>query len=195
MSLTVLHVGAALVYLLASTLLFIFGANLIAFSALVIRRDRRSVSAPPPPTDLPRVTVQLPIYNELYVSERLITAACALDYPRERLQIQVLDDSTDETVVLVAQAVEQARNAGIDIVTTLSKNISTLKRDPSLNPDITSEFSKLQNSTLQSTSLVKPSITCLTTEQRLLIPVLHQVHAIACNWYKSLHHNDLVLTN
>jgi len=47
--------------------------------------------------DLPKVTVQLPVYNELYVVERLIDAVCQFDYPKERLEIQVLDDSTDET--------------------------------------------------------------------------------------------------
>ncbi len=46
---------------------------------------------------LPKVTVQLPIFNEMYVVERLIEAVCKIDYPRELLEIQVLDDSTDET--------------------------------------------------------------------------------------------------
>src|SRR3954470_2855198 len=46
---------------------------------------------------LPRVTIQLPLYNERYVVERLLTETCKMDYPRELLQIQVLDDSTDET--------------------------------------------------------------------------------------------------
>src|SRR5208282_3588365 len=48
--------------------------------------------------DLPRVTVQLPIYNEQYVVDRLLDAVCRLDYPKEKLDIQLLDDSTDETV-------------------------------------------------------------------------------------------------
>jgi cellulose synthase/poly-beta-1,6-N-acetylglucosamine synthase-like glycosyltransferase len=64
---------------------------------------------------LPYVTVQLPIYNELYVAERLIEAAAALDYPRDRLEIQVLDDSTDETVSLVAGTVGRIQSQGIDI--------------------------------------------------------------------------------
>ena len=65
--------------------------------------------------ELPRVTVQLPMYNEQYVSERVIEHACRLDYPRDRLQIQVLDDSTDETVSIAAAAVERARAEGYDI--------------------------------------------------------------------------------
>src|ERR1051325_4285497 len=45
----------------------------------------------------PMVTIQLPIYNELYVADRLIESVCRIDYPRDRVEIQVLDDSTDET--------------------------------------------------------------------------------------------------
>ena len=62
--------------------------------------------------ELPRVTVQLPMYNEKYVVERLLDAVCALDYPRDRLEIQVLDDSTDETTAIAARKVEEARAAG-----------------------------------------------------------------------------------
>ena len=47
--------------------------------------------------ELPRITVQLPLFNEMYVVERLLKAVTEIEYPRERLEIQVLDDSTDET--------------------------------------------------------------------------------------------------
>src|SRR3989442_7084567 len=63
----------------------------------------------------PRVTIQLPIFNEMYVVERLIQAVCRIDYPRDRLEIQVLDDSTDETQGIARAAVERARLAGHDI--------------------------------------------------------------------------------
>lgn len=66
-------------------------------------------------TELPRVTVQLPIYNELYVVERLLKAVSALEYPRELLQVQVLDDSTDETTELAAKSVAELKAAGLDI--------------------------------------------------------------------------------
>src|SRR5687767_13022130 len=64
---------------------------------------------------LPRVTVQLPIYNEMYVADRLIDAVCQLDYPRELLEIQVLDDSTDETSTIAERAVRRHATRGVKI--------------------------------------------------------------------------------
>lgn len=64
---------------------------------------------------LPTVTVQLPVFNEMYVVERLIDAVCALDYPRDRLEIQVLDDSTDETARIAHACVERQRALGVDV--------------------------------------------------------------------------------
>lgn len=65
---------------------------------------------------LPRVTVQLPIFNELYVVERLLDAVAKLDYPRELLDVQLLDDSTDETVEVSAKRVAELKAEGLDIV-------------------------------------------------------------------------------
>lgn len=65
--------------------------------------------------ELPRVTVQIPSYNEMYVIERVIDAVCAFDYPRDRLDIQVLDDSTDETQKIARNVVERWRSLGLDI--------------------------------------------------------------------------------
>lgn len=67
------------------------------------------------PVDLPPVTVQLPIYNERYVVEQLITAVACLRYPRDRLQIQVLDDSTDDTTERAAALVARYQSEGLDI--------------------------------------------------------------------------------
>jgi cellulose synthase/poly-beta-1,6-N-acetylglucosamine synthase-like glycosyltransferase len=64
---------------------------------------------------LPRVTVQLPIFNELYVVERLLDCVSKLEYPKDRLQIQVLDDSTDETRGITEAEVQRLRGAGFDI--------------------------------------------------------------------------------
>jgi len=70
-------------------------------------------SLPPHPeghfgeAELPRITIQLPLFNEMYVVERLVRAVAEIDYPRELLEIQVLDDSTDETVNIARATVEQ----------------------------------------------------------------------------------------
>ena len=64
---------------------------------------------------LPAVTIQLPIYNEMYVADRLIDAVCQIEYPRELLEIQVLDDSTDETRSVAEQAVRRNAARGVDI--------------------------------------------------------------------------------
>ncbi len=64
---------------------------------------------------LPRVTIQLPVYNEIYVIRRLITGACNIDYPKELLDIQVLDDSTDETTVAALECVDEFKKKGYDI--------------------------------------------------------------------------------
>ena len=66
-------------------------------------------------TDLPFVTVQLPIYNEFYVAGRLIDAVAAFDWPRDRFEVHVLDDSTDETVQVIAGKVAEYRKRGFQI--------------------------------------------------------------------------------
>ncbi|MBI2257684.1 MAG: glycosyltransferase [Flavobacteriia bacterium] len=65
---------------------------------------------------VPFVTVQLPMFNELYVAERIIETCAKFDYPKDRFEIQVLDDSTDETVEVIAKKVEEIKKTGIDIV-------------------------------------------------------------------------------
>src|SRR2546427_396660 len=64
---------------------------------------------------LPVVTVQLPLYNEMYVADRLIDAVCRIEYPRELLEIQVLDDSVDETCSIAELAVRRSALQGVDI--------------------------------------------------------------------------------
>ena len=77
-------------------------------------KDRQAVPAGQFGT-LPPVTIQLPIYNEMYVADRLIDAVCQLDYPADLLEIQVLDDSTDETCAVAEQAVRRNAARGVDI--------------------------------------------------------------------------------
>jgi cellulose synthase/poly-beta-1,6-N-acetylglucosamine synthase-like glycosyltransferase len=78
--------------------------------------NRDKEPKPGPQLDpLPVVTVQLPLYNEMYVADRLIDAVCRIDYPRDRLEIQVLDDSVDETRDIAELAVRRFAAQGVDI--------------------------------------------------------------------------------
>ncbi|MBW2585285.1 MAG: glycosyltransferase, partial [Deltaproteobacteria bacterium] len=65
--------------------------------------------------DWPQVTIQLPIFNERYVVERLIHSVCRFDYPQELLEIQILDDSTDDTVDIAQTVAKQMKDQGFDI--------------------------------------------------------------------------------
>ena len=67
------------------------------------------------PSNTPKVTVQLPMFNELYVAERIIETSAAFEYPADKLQIQVLDDSTDETKDVIAKKVAEVAARGINI--------------------------------------------------------------------------------
>ncbi|MBN1318092.1 MAG: glycosyltransferase, partial [Anaerolineales bacterium] len=103
-------------YTLAAAILAVYGLVGLITLVLYIRHRRETVSQPAPLSDqVPHVTVQLPVFNEPLVIERLIDSAARLDYPKDRLQIQVLDDSTDETTSLAAQRIARHRSAGIDI--------------------------------------------------------------------------------
>ena len=101
-----MHVGATL-------LLAAFGVHRLHLARL--QRRKRQFNSAAPPTRWPTVTVQLPLYNERYVAERAILAAAALDYQQDRLEIQVLDDSTDDTAARVAQVVERLASGGVKI--------------------------------------------------------------------------------
>lgn len=83
---------------------------------VIFLRSRRLVNTSiPPPLEWPSITVQLPIYNERWVVERLIDSVCQLNYPRDRLAVQVLDDSTDETTDIAQARVAEHQKGGVDI--------------------------------------------------------------------------------
>ncbi|GGW92153.1 cellulose synthase family protein [Salegentibacter mishustinae] len=79
------------------------------------------------PSETPFVTIQLPLYNELYVVERLLKNIAKIDYPREKLEIQVLDDSTDESVAKIKSLVNQIQTTGLDIQHITRKDRSGFK--------------------------------------------------------------------
>ncbi len=116
---TTAQILVLLAYYVALTALVAFAAHR-AWLALAAARARAVLppSSHPVPAgrdDLPRVCVQLPLYNERTVARRVIAAAAGLDWPRDRLEVQVLDDSTDETRVEVDEAAAAARSTGVDV--------------------------------------------------------------------------------
>lgn len=109
-----------LVVLYFSVLLLLctYGVHRAHMVYLCFRYKKRVLNASRPPTVpeslLPRVTIQLPLYNEATVVDRLLDAVTHINYPKDRLEIQVLDDSSDETRILASAKVEQMRAQGID---------------------------------------------------------------------------------
>jgi len=102
-------------YIGSLMILFTFGSHgfIMIYYYLKHRHQRDDFSGQL--DSFPVVTLQLPIYNEMYVIERLIKTVCEIDYPIDKLEIQVLDDSTDETVEIVANIVKEYQLMGFDI--------------------------------------------------------------------------------
>ncbi len=104
-------------YFVTVVLLGVFGIHRLTLVILYfLHRDRHvPLAAELTDAECPSVLVQLPIFNERFVIERLIDSVAAFDWPADRLRIQVLDDSTDETVEVVARAVRRHQRAGVHI--------------------------------------------------------------------------------
>jgi len=100
-------------FIIAAILITAYTCNFYYLAFLSTRRKEIYTTAS---FDEPSVTLQLPIYNEKYVAARLVNAVCAMDYPKEKLTIMVLDDSDDETVELLEDLVNQHKKNGYDIV-------------------------------------------------------------------------------
>jgi cellulose synthase/poly-beta-1,6-N-acetylglucosamine synthase-like glycosyltransferase len=101
-------------YFVSLLILFIFGAHAFVMVYYYMKQKGLPIKHLKL-TTTPVVTIQLPVYNELYVVNRLIDSICAMDYPKDKLEIQVLDDSTDETITVCAKAVEHYQKLGYDI--------------------------------------------------------------------------------
>jgi cellulose synthase/poly-beta-1,6-N-acetylglucosamine synthase-like glycosyltransferase len=109
-------------YIVCSAVLLAFGAQCYILTILFLRKRKERVAFQrarmqyyyqnPDESRYPLVVTQLPMYNERQVAKRVIEAAAAMDYPRSRHEIQVLDDSTDETIGYVDEMVEQLRRSG-----------------------------------------------------------------------------------
>jgi cellulose synthase/poly-beta-1,6-N-acetylglucosamine synthase-like glycosyltransferase len=106
-----------ILYFTILTVLAIYGAYRVK-QVIDFWRYRKFVPQPKgkfSEDDLPFITVQLPLFNEMYVTQRLVKAITEIDYPSEKFQIQVLDDSTDETVKIARETVETYAAQGFDI--------------------------------------------------------------------------------
>src|SRR5215204_1550359 len=102
-------------YFFVLSVLAIYGWHRYYLVYLYMKNKGRAPEPLPGPGILPHVTIQLPIFNEMYVADRLIGAVCEMDYPKELLEIQVLDDSTDETRDIAELAVRRHAARGFDI--------------------------------------------------------------------------------
>ena len=102
-------------YDLVCALLVLYGMQRTVVLAAHLRERRRPHPEPPAPVAWPTVTVQLPVFNERYVVRRLLEAVSHLDYPRDRLEIQILDDSTDCTARLLRRLTAVLRRRGIEV--------------------------------------------------------------------------------
>lgn len=102
-------------YFFSLCILFLFGLHGLVMIYYYHKTSRVSHTPPSDLQEFPIVTVQLPIFNEVYVVERLVKAVCSMDYPKDKLEIQLLDDSTDETVELSLDIVAHYAAQGFDI--------------------------------------------------------------------------------
>ncbi len=121
--LATLEIAVPVLYGLSIVVLTAYGGNLLWLALFQAANEQLRdgpvpdpEALPTPTDDWPVVTVQLPLYNEAEVAQRLIDACVNLDYPRRKLEIQVLDDSTDATVDRVAERVAHWQDQGVDIV-------------------------------------------------------------------------------
>jgi cellulose synthase/poly-beta-1,6-N-acetylglucosamine synthase-like glycosyltransferase len=106
------------IYGLCLVLIFFYSVIQLSLAVAYVKNRKKQQSRVTPPFDLanaPKVTVQLPMYNEMYVAERIIETCAEIDYPRDKFQIQVLDDSTDETKDIIANKCAEVAARGINI--------------------------------------------------------------------------------
>ncbi|WP_373055746.1 cellulose synthase family protein [Zunongwangia sp. H14] len=114
-----MDLGILIIYSLASALILFYSLSQLSL-LLLYRRSVKDKDDSPKydlsfPENLPFVTIQLPLYNEKYVVERLLRNIAEIEYPQEKLEIQVLDDSTDESLENTALLVQELRQKGVNI--------------------------------------------------------------------------------
>lgn len=120
-----------IVYTTAIVLIFIYALAQLNLLFNYLSAQKRSKKSPRfdflNPKEVPYVTIQLPVYNELYVMERLLDNIAEIDYPNDKLEIQVLDDSTDESLEFTAKKIKELQQKGLDIKHVLRANRNGFK--------------------------------------------------------------------
>ncbi|MBL7872209.1 MAG: glycosyltransferase family 2 protein [Cyclobacteriaceae bacterium] len=104
-----------ILYSLSLFYIFLFSLGQLHLTWVYVRNKKSKNVEPQKLRAYPMVTVQLPVFNEKYVIERLLSAVSRFDYPKDKLEIQVLDDSTDETIELIESKIKTLRTTGLDI--------------------------------------------------------------------------------
>ncbi|MAD96123.1 MAG: glycosyl transferase family 2 [Flavobacteriaceae bacterium] len=108
-----------IIYSVSLLLIFFYALAQLNLLSNYLRQKKKKEQAPKfdlsNPNEIPYVTIQLPVYNELYVMKRLLKNIAKIDYPKDKLEIQVLDDSTDESVETTAKHIKKIQEKGIDI--------------------------------------------------------------------------------
>jgi len=112
----VTHFALVTLYVATLAVLTVYGLHRYLQVYLYYKHHRKTPVPASKFADLPRITVQLPMYNEKYVAERIIEASCQIDYPRDKLQIQVLDDSTDESADVARETCDRMRRLGHNVL-------------------------------------------------------------------------------
>ncbi|MFL1894936.1 cellulose synthase family protein [Aquimarina sp. 2-A2] len=114
-----MDIAIIIIYTLALLIIFLYSLTQLNLLFNYIKSQRQPDESPvfnfENSQEIPFVTIQLPVYNELYVMERLLDNIALLEYPKDKLEIQVLDDSTDESVMSTAAQIKTLRDTGLDI--------------------------------------------------------------------------------
>ena len=96
-----------ILYVISLTVILLFSLGQAFLIYFYLRSKKTNPEKLIQPEYLPIITIQLPLFNELYVTERLLNSVCSLDYPKDKLEIQVLDDSTDASLALTKKLVAE----------------------------------------------------------------------------------------
>lgn len=110
-----MYIAVTILFGMSLLFIFLFSMGQLHLTWVYLRLEKTKTTTPEIKS-FPHVTIQLPLYNEKYVVERLLESVAKIKYPKDKLEIQVLDDSTDETTSIVKNKIESIRETGINIV-------------------------------------------------------------------------------